>query len=203
MNQQLLDELITLMQRDTDMRTHLLNQERLYGDYAIELQQVHRENAIALNEIIAIHGWPGISLVGLEGCRVAWLIAQHSICTPELQRRFLHLLTIASESGDAPKRQVALLTDRVRFNEDRPQVYGTVFDWNEKGELWCDIEDPENIDERRSTVGLPLFRDALDKHSAEVKAEGGRPPYDFIAYKQKGREWASSIGWLASEQPHS
>ena len=203
MNQQLLDELVTLMQRDTDMRTHLLNQERLYGDYATEMQQVHRENAMALNEIIAIHGWPGISLVGLEGCRVAWLIAQHSICTPELQRRFLHLLTIASESGDAPKRQVALLTDRVRFNEDRPQVYGTVFDWNEKGELRCDIEDPENLDERRSTVGLPLFRDALDKHNAEVKAEGGRPPHDFVAYKQKSREWASSVGWLASEQSHN
>jgi NAD(P)-dependent dehydrogenase (short-subunit alcohol dehydrogenase family) len=39
---------------------------------------------------------------------------------------------LASESGDAPKRQVALLTDRIRFNEDRPQIYGTVFDWNEK-----------------------------------------------------------------------
>ncbi len=203
MNQQLLDELMTLMQRDTDMRNHLLNQERLYGDYALAMQQVHLENATALNEIIAIHGWPGISLVGLEGGRVAWLIAQHSICTPELQRRFLHLLTIASESGDAPKRQVALLTDRIRFNEDRPQIYGTVFDWNEKGELWCDIEDPENLDKRRKAVGLPLYREALDKHSMEVKDEGGRPPQDFAAYKQKGREWALSVGWLSSEQPQS
>ena len=196
MNQQLLDDLLTLKQRDTDMRAHLLSEGKLYNDYAPEMQQVHRENATALNKIISKYGWPGISLVGLEGCRAAWLIAQHSICTPELQRKFLTLLTMASESGDAPKLQVAFLTDRIRFNENRPQVYGTVLDWNEKGELSCDVEDPANLDNRRNAVGLAVFREELEKHREEVKSEGGRPPKDFTEYKQKGREWASSVGWL-------
>ena len=196
MNQQLLEELMTLKRRDTAMRAQLLEQDRLYGRYAPELQQVHQENATALNAIIAMHGWPGISLVGLEACRAAWLIAQHANCTPELQRRFLDLLTIASASGDAPKRQVALLTDRIRFNEARPQVFGTVFDWNANGELVCDVEEPETLDKRRAEFDLPLFSEALDKQREEVKAEGGKPPQDFAAYKQEAREWAFSVGWL-------
>lgn len=195
MNNQVLEKLRALQQRDADMRARLLHQGKLYGDYPMELQQVHRENAIALHEMVAVHGWPGIALVGLDGCRVAWLLAQHSICTPDLQRRFLELLLIASESGDVPKRQVALLTDRVRFNEGKPQIYGTVFDWNEDGELACDIEDPANVDRRRSAVGLPPFSEALEKHREAVQAEGGKPPQDFIAYQHQAREWASRVGW--------
>lgn len=195
MNQQLLDGLLSLKQRDIDMRTRLLSEGELYGDYAPEMQQVHRENAIALDEIVSNYGWPGISFVGLEGCRAAWLIAQHSICTPELQKKFLALLAKASESGDAPKAQVAFLTDRIRFNENRPQVYGTVLDWNENGELSCEVEDHANLDSRRQAVGLAPFQEDLENHRREVQAEGGRPPANFAQYKQKGREWAENVGW--------
>lgn len=196
MNRQLLDDLLALKQRDTDMRSRLLSEGRLYGDYAPEMQQVHRENAHALDAIVSTHGWPGISLVGLEGCRAAWFVAQHSICTPELQRKFLTLLAKAAESGDAPKAQVAFLTDRIRFNENRPQVYGTVLGWNEDGELSCEIEDPANVDERRRAVGLAPFLEDLEKHRRAVQAEGGKPPADFAQYKQRGREWARNVGWL-------
>jgi hypothetical protein len=196
MNQQLLDELLALKQRDIDTRSRLLKEGTLYGGYAPEMQQVHRENANELDKIVIKHGWPGISLVGLEGSRAAWLVAQHSICTPELQRKFLALLATASESGDVPKPQIAFLTDRIRFNENKPQVYGTVLDWNENGELSCEVEDPANLDARREAIGLAPFRDDLEKHREEVKSEGGSPPKDFAEYKQKGREWASSVGWL-------
>jgi len=47
----------------------------------------------------------------------AWLIARHPIWTPDLQRIFLALLSEAAASGDVPKKQAALLTDRVRLNE--------------------------------------------------------------------------------------
>jgi hypothetical protein len=194
-NQQLLDELMALKLRDTDTRSRLLKAGKLYGDYASEMQQVHRENANQLDRLIAKHGWPGIALVGLEGCRVAWFIAQHSICTPALQRKFLTLLATASENGDAPKTQTALLTDRIRFNENKPQVYGTVLDWNEQGELACEVEDPGNLDVRRKQVGLEPFQQALEKHRREVESEGGKPPADFSQYQQKGREWARSVGW--------
>ena len=195
MNKELLSQLETLKQRDVDTRNKLLEEGRLYGVYDEEMQNVHRENARALNEIIEEQGWPGISKVGLEGSRTAWLIAQHAICTPHLQRKFLEYMTKAAESDDVPMKQVALLTDRIRFNEGKPQVYGTVLDWNENGELTCELENLEKVDERRAQVGLQPFEQSLREHRAEVDAEGGKPPENYKAYRQAGSDWAKNVGW--------
>ena len=195
MNEELLAQLERLKQRDVETREKLLEEGRLYGAYEEEMQNVHVENAEALNQIISRHGWPGISKVGLEGCRAAWLIAQHAICTPELQRRFLHLLKEAAAVGDAPMKQVALLSDRIRSNEGKPQVYGTVLDWNEDGELNCELENPDRVDELREEVGLSSFQASLREHREEVEAEGGKPPDNFRAYKQAQLEWAKKVGW--------
>ena len=197
MNQRLLDELIAMKQRDVDTRSRLVREGWLYDGYADEMQQVHRENAHRLNQLISQHGWPTISLVGLEGCRTAWLIAQHSICTPDLQRKFLAFVTEAAERGEVPKPQVAFLTDRIRFNENKPQVYGTVLDWDEKGELSCVVEDPANLDARRREMGLPATQDDdLAAYRKEVESEGGKPPRDLTEAKRKRLEWAKSVGWI-------
>jgi hypothetical protein len=135
MNEELLAQLENLKQHDIETRNKLLDEGRLYGAYDEEMQKVHRENAEALNEIIEAEGWPGISKVGIDGSRSAWLVAQHAICTPQLQRKFLAFMKKAAESGDVPMKQVAMLTDRIHFNEGKPQLYGTVMDWNEHGEL--------------------------------------------------------------------
>ena len=197
MNQYLLDELLALKQRDADTRSQLVRQGRLYDGYAEEMQQVHRENAHRLNELISQYGWPTISRVGLAGCRAAWLIAQHSICTPDLQRRFLALVTEAAEIGEVPKAQVAFLIDRIRFNENKPQMYGTVLDWDEQGELSCVVEDPVNLDARRREMGLPAAQtDDVAAHRKEVESEGGKPPRDLAEAKRKRLEWAKSVGWI-------
>ena len=195
MNNALLSQLETLKKRDVDTRKKLIEEGRLYGVYDEDMQKVHRENAEALNEILEEQGWPGISEVGLEGSRAAWLIAQHAICTPHLQRKFLEYTTKAAESDDIPMKQVALLTDRIRFNEGKPQVYGTVLDWNENGELSCELENPEKVNERRARVGLQPLEQSLREHRAEVDAEGGKPPENFKAYRQAGVDWAKSVGW--------
>ena len=195
MDKELLSQLEILRQRDIETRRKLLEEGRLYGVYDEDMQKVHRENANALNEIIEKNGWPGISMVGLDGSRAAWLIAQHAICTPHLQRKFLEHMTKAAEGDEVPLKQVALLTDRIRFNEGKPQVYGTVLDWNANGELACMLEKPEKVDELRAQVGLPPFEQTLEEHRAEVEAEGGVPPENYEAYKQASDDWAKSVGW--------
>ena len=64
MNQQLLDELISMEQRDVDTRPRLVWEGWLYDDYADELQHMHREDAHRLNELVSQHDWPTISAVG-------------------------------------------------------------------------------------------------------------------------------------------
>ncbi len=195
MDNNLLEQLKQLKERDVATREKLLSEGRFYGQYDPELQKIHIENAHALDKIISNHGWPSISKVGIEGTRLAWLIAQHAICTPDLQRKFFKLLSDSAESGDAPKKQVALLTDRIRFNEGRPQIYGTILDWNKKGELTCDLEDPDRVDALRKAVGMPAFKQARQEHRDEVLAEGGQPPENFKAYEKGITEWAKSVGW--------
>jgi len=195
MSEELLERLKGLEQRDTETREKLLREQRLYGTYDEEMQRVHRENAAQLASIVSSGGWPGISKVGVEGCRVAWVIAQHAICTPGLQKAFLMALEEAAESGDVPKKQPAMLADRIRFNEGRPQLYGTVLDWDESGELNCELEDPEHVDARRASVGFEPFAQALEEHRREVAAEGGKPPTDFKAYKESADRWAKRLGW--------
>ena len=196
LNHSLLKELLALQRRDLDTRSRLLREGRLFGGYAPEMQQVHRENAVRLDRLISEYGWPGVSLVGEDAAKAAWLIAQHAICTPALQRRFVEHLSKAVESGEAPKIQAALLTDRIRFNENKPQVYGTVLDWDEHGELSCEVESPDDVDARRSAVGLGPFHSDLEKHRRAVESEGGRPPADLVRYRQQRDAWARSVGWL-------
>ncbi len=197
MNAHLLTEIISMSGRDESVRARLLNEGRAYDTYADEMQVVHRDNASRLDQLVAQHGWPTVKLVGLDGCRAAWRIAQHANCTPDLQRKFLRLLTEAAEAGEVPRPQVAFLTDRIRANEQRPQLYGTVLDWNESGALTCDIEDPAGLDARRVKMGLPpVAEDDLAGHRRRVEDEGGKPPRDFAEARRERLEWARRVGWI-------
>lgn len=195
MNSNIADALDRLKQRDDETRSKLLREERLHGSYDDEMQQVHINNAQALNELVNEHGWPGISLVGLEGCRAAWMLAQHSICTPALQRKFLQLLKIAADKAEVPMLQVAMLTDRIRFNEDRPQVYGCILDWDENGVLGCRVEDPDSVDARRKSVDLLPLEQTIEAQRLEIAAEGGGPPPDYYAFRSAFLNWAKQTGW--------
>ena len=199
MNKALAAKLRQLKARDEDTRAALLAADRLYGKYDESMQAIHRENAAALDDIVEEYGWPGTELVGEDGCRAAWLIAQHSICTPDLQRKFLGLLEEAAKRGDVPPRQVAMLTDRIRFNEDRPQVYGTVFDWDENGEFGCRVQDRDGLEQRRKEAGLCPYAEALQLNRQAVEAEGGKPPPDYAAYRHGFLDWAAKAGWRKAD----
>lgn len=200
---ELLEQLRRLVKRDTDTRARLLEEGRLYGRYDDEMQQVHRDNAVALSQLVQGCGWPNTAIVGEEGSHLAWLIAQHSICTPDLQRSFLEafaqsVITKQTYFATAPQQawqQLALLTDRIRFHEGRPQRYGTVFDWNDEGELDCQVEEPDTLDQRRADIGLEPFQKALEAQRVAVAGEGGQPPDDLASYREAQEHWAVSMGW--------
>src|SRR5437868_360526 len=69
-----------------------------------------------LQEIIREHGWPGESVAGEDGCRAAWVIAQHGAPDPAFRFECEAALTIAVESGDAKPGQLAALRDRIELD---------------------------------------------------------------------------------------
>jgi hypothetical protein len=125
-----------------------------------------------------------------------WLIVQHAIAHPQLQRRGLLLLQEAAARGEVPAAEVALLHDRICFFEGRPQRYGTQYDWTENGELapW-QIEDEAGVDERRRAVGLPPLAENTRRIRENAARDGDERPHDWQEQQRKFVEWTRMVGW--------
>lgn len=193
---ELREELLSLARQDGAVRTQLVDDGTLFGGYNSLMAVVHRRNASRLESIVAAHGWPGRSLVGEDGADAAWLVLKHAIASPDLQRRLLPVVELAAAAGEVPPWHHATLVDGICFYEGRPQVYGSMFDWDEHGQLnpWT-IDDPAGVDERRRLVGLPPLADQIASVRLAAEAEGEQPPEDPVARRREAGEWARSVGW--------
>jgi hypothetical protein len=106
-----------------------------------------------LRRIVAEHGWPTASAVGRHAAQAAFLIVQHSP-SDGFQREALPLLESAAAAGEASGADVAMLTDRIRVHDGKPQRYGTQFRIVDEVLVAYPIEDIANLDARRAAVGL-------------------------------------------------
>lgn len=122
------------------------------------LAEVDRDNTARLRAIVEEHGWPTVALVGSDGARAAWLLAQHADHDVAWQKRALALMEPHAESGQASPIDLAYLTDRVRVNEGRPQLFGTQFHEVDGKRQPSPIEDPEGVDARRESLGMRTMR---------------------------------------------
>lgn len=188
------DTLLRLAHRDRETRERLAADGSLFAGYHPEMEAVHRANAAQLERILDLHGWPTAALAGEEGAEAAWLIAQHAIGLPAFQRRCLAELEAAAAAKQAPAWQPAMLLDRIRVFEGRPQRYGTSFDWDEDGLMSpLPIEAPERVDEWRAAVGLPPLTVSVERQRQQSASE--RRPADLEARRREMDDWAREVGW--------
>ena len=182
---------------DRSVRAELVASGTLFNvGYEPRMARVHQSNAQRLRRIIEAIGWPGSDLVGSDGAEAAWLILQHAISEPDLLRRALPLLTTAAREGKADPAHAAMLEDRIRFFEGRPQRYGTQLDCDAAGNLSpAEVEDPQLLAERRAAVGLPPLAEQIEEARTRANVEGDMPPADYRAYVDARDEWASNAGW--------
>jgi hypothetical protein len=106
-----------------------------------------------LRDIVGRHGWPTRSMVGDEAAEAASLILTHSP-SDAFQRDMLPLLDSAANAGEASANHAAVLTDRVRIIEGKPQLYGTQFRIVAGTLVPYPIDAPERLDARRVAAGL-------------------------------------------------
>jgi hypothetical protein len=160
------------------------------------MREVHERNADRLADVIETLGWPTTALVGEKAAEAAWLIAQHAIGRPEFFRRCAALVEAAVARGEAPGWQAAMMIDRIRVFEGRPQIYGTQFDWDEAGAMSpLPIEDAAGVDERRRAVGFGTLEERTAEMRRRVEVEGDRPPSDREARRAERERWAVETGW--------
>ncbi len=194
MNTNLRRQLLEMVEEDQRVRAELAATGELFDGYALKMAEVHRRNAQELEAMIEQYGWLGKSLVGEDGASAAWLILQHAIGHPELQRRCLPIVQGAVTRGETEPAHAAYLEDRIRFFERRPQRYGTHFDWDENGQMSPYLlEDPDRVDEYRRAVGLPPLAERIEEAR---KNTGEEPkPSDLKKREDEMRAWAKSVGW--------
>jgi len=120
------------------------------------------DNTAWMKQLVDHHGWPTLARVGAEGAGNAWLLVQHADHDVDFQERCLVLLRAATAEGQADRKHLAYLEDRVAMHRDRPQRYGTQFvqaPEGAKGFVPYTLEDSARVDEWRASVGLEPLAD--------------------------------------------
>lgn len=145
-----------MMREDQHLWQKLFDSGELPSDsYHHRMKALHEQNTSRLKEIIGSHGWPGVSLVGDEASKAAWLIAQHSVSDPGFMAECAGLLEDAVTQKQVAGWQLAFLQDRVLTLSGKPQRYGTQLDIDKNGwPIPFPIEDSATVNERRARLGL-------------------------------------------------
>jgi len=190
------DELIAMAELDRNVADELATSGALYQGYHPRMLAIHENNASRLQAIMAEVGWPTERLVGEPAATAAWLIAQHAISQPEFQRSCLRHLAEAAREHTVPLRQPAMLEDRIRVFEGRPQLYGSQLKPDPHGNLQPHpIEDPESVEERRRAVGLEPLAEVL------ARAKPQPLPADPERFERDYQEWLVEVGWRRRSEP--
>lgn len=190
-------KLIKMSEKAYNISKELFESGYLNQDYHPKIEEIDNENAIELERIIFEIGWPTVDKVGEEASYSAWLILQHAISNPSLQRKCLPLLEDLAKKNQILPQEVAKLYDRICYFEMRPQKYGTQFDFDKNNEFgpW-ELEDEKNVDKYRKEVGLPPLSQSI-KRMKELSKEIINKPIESYKKRINERiEWSKKVGWI-------
>jgi len=195
--QSIAEEIIALKNADLELREKLIKNGKLFDGYNKEMEALHIKNADILNEIIEKIGYPTIEKVGREANDAAWLVIQHSISRPEFMKKCAVLLEKAVKEKQVDAKQFAYLSDRIAVFEDRPQLYGTQFDWDENGEMSPKpFDELEKVNDRRKTIGLNSLPEQIEIIRKQIITENQKTPANLKERNKQADEWRKNVGWI-------
>lgn len=127
-----------------------------------EMASIDVENTRFLAKLLADVGWIDPDRFGVDANRNAFLIVQHS-GNLRLMQTVLPRLEEEARANSTIGELYALLYDRTQLRLGGMQRYGTQLTSDATGGLVVDhLEDPENVDERRASVGMGPLETYLD-----------------------------------------
>lgn len=191
------ETIIGLKDSDLALRDKLIRNGQLWNGYNAEMEKLHNKNANVLNAIIDDIGYPTMDKVGEEASESAWLVIQHSIGQPGFMKKCLALLEKLAAENKVYARNLAYLSDRIATFEDKPQLYGTQFDWDENGDLSPNAyDDLEKVNERRKNIGFNTLEEQTEVIRSQARKENQLPPADLETRKAQSKEWKKKVGWI-------
>jgi hypothetical protein len=153
-----LEELRVRVAKDQAARKRWLA-DRDNTELADAVGSMDTQNVAWLRELIAAEGFPTAAQVGKEGVHLAWVLLQHADQDPKLQSDLLPTLQQRFSAGELAANDLARLTDRVLMASDRPQRYGTQFDWFAEEFSLPEPARLAEIDAARAQLGLMPLSD--------------------------------------------
>jgi hypothetical protein len=164
-NKPLQDELQKMCDKDQELRVTWSKLDKQFGTNTIQADSIkklvdkyrhlHTER---LKEIYDQHGFPTHKTVGKEGVENILVIAVHSLDVDFQNLTFVYLL-LEAKNGSIDWTDLALLMDRMRKNEGKPQYFATqpVKDVRKADEFQLyKIADEKNLDQRRKRLECSL-----------------------------------------------
>lgn len=167
-NKELAATLDTIYQEDQKYRLESRKLEKLHGWDSKEVQNILKIiqekdsiNLIKVEKILENYGWLGSDIIGENGNRTLFLVIQHSKL--EIQEKYLPIIKEAVRNGKAKASHAALMEDRVLIERGEKQIYGSQLemDYKTKNYVLSPMIDPDNVDKRRSEVGLQPISEYL------------------------------------------
>jgi hypothetical protein len=146
-------------------------QSSAYRNLWASIQRSDSANLIAVEKILDKYGWLGADDVGEQGNLALFLAIQHADLTA--QQKYLPMLRDAARNKKAKGEYLAMLEDRVAIEEGKMQVYGSQvgIDSATGGYYVLPLQDPDNVDKRRASVGLNTMSAYLSQWKIKWNAE--------------------------------
>lgn len=164
----LVAKLDSIYEEDQGLRNQIASVEAEYGRDSKEMKAHWRRiwvadslNQIKVLRILDERGWLGPDVVGPTGSSALFLVIQHADLAT--QEKYLPMMREAVKDGRASGNNLALLEDRVLMRNGKHQRYGSQIGRDpETGEHYLSpLEDPDDVDARRASVGLGPLADYL------------------------------------------
>lgn len=161
LNKPLVAILDSILVDDQKYRLQIDGIEKKYGSQSKELidhwkliNEKDSLNLLKVKTFLDKYAWLGEDEIGEQGNTTLFLVIQHSDINT--QDKYLPMLREAVKNGKAQASHLALLEDRVAFRHGKRQIYGSQIgqDLTTHNYYVLPLEDPDNVDKRRSEVGL-------------------------------------------------
>lgn len=135
---------------------------KLLREQNAKVAKLDQKTRARLRKIVDKYGWPGKSLVGIDGAEAAFFLVQQAQKDLPLQKQCLKLMKEAPK-GEVQPVQLAQLTDSVLVADKKKQIYGTALQAKNGVLKPYPIEDEDNLDKRRAEMGLPPLGEYVEK----------------------------------------
>lgn len=128
----------------------------------MEFTKLCDRNALVVKKYFQEHGYPGIKENGKEASLQFWLLVQHADNDVAFQKKVLKAMKKELQSNNVNIRNYAYLYDRVKKNENKPQLYGTQMVWDSMGVHFpYKLKYPEKINQLRAEMELEPIEEYL------------------------------------------